>query len=66
MFELIDVFSFNFAMPVLLYLIDELNAFSNVCFLIMFIYHVFEMGIILGSILFKHVQSTIDISDPFI
>ena len=62
MFELIDVFIFNFAMHVLFNLVDELYALSYIYFLIMLIYHVLEVGIILASILFKHVQSTIDIS----
>ena len=66
MFKLIDVFIFNFTMSVFFYLVDELNALSNIYLLIMMIYHVFEAGIIQASILFKHVQSTIAISDPLI
>ena len=66
MFELINVLSFDFAMSVFFNFVDELNALFNIYFFIMLIYHVFEAGIILASILFKHVQSTINISDPFI
>ena len=58
--------NFNFAMSVFFNLVDELNALSNIYFLIMLIYNVCEVGLILASILFKHIQSTIDISDPFI
>ena len=66
MFEVIDVFCFNFTMPVFFNFIGELNALAIVLILIMLIYYVFEVGIILASIFLKHVQSIIDVSDPFI
>ena len=53
-------------MSVFFNFIDEMNALANVLFLIMLIYHVFEVGIILASIFLEHVQNIIDVSDPFI
>ena len=53
-------------MSVFFYHIDELNAFLNIYFLIMLIYHVFKAGIILTSVFLEHVHSVIDVSDSFI
>ena len=53
-------------MSVFFSLIDELNAFLNIYFLIMLIYHVFKVGIILASVFLEHIQSVIDVSDSFI
>ena len=48
--------------------VDEMNALAKVYFffLVMLVYHVFKVGIIITSICFKHVQSFIDESYPFI
>ena len=55
MFQVINVFCFDFTMSVFLDLIDELNALADVLILIMFVYHVLKVGIKFASSFLIHV-----------